>query len=219
MGASDVLRCSPRVRRQAVAEWREEVESKTMGKCPRRMAFLPGPPQGRKQLPWDQDILRQTGMFRPAGAGGSRGLAFAKSAAGGFCRGSGTSGIAGSLNVCGRWNAGRPRNGNASGVPRPRDAGGTRRQNASVGNGIFPKRTGPKVTKRLVRKRPPRFPRGHAATTISPKSSAIVPGVMSRLVNLLVPPRTTAAMPAVRRCVRSKTVSGSTWPARPKRDG
>jgi hypothetical protein len=171
-------------------------------------------------LPWDMGILRQTEVSGPAGGGWDGGTVCGRDAAGGFRRGSTTSGTVGSRNALGKCDAGRRRNGNRGADLNRKRANDTPRRNASDENGghrrppSHSKANPSSRTRRVPRRRTPA--RGHAAGGIR-RFFAIVPAVTSHCGIHLAPRRRIVATTAARPCVRPETANVSGCGARPKR--
>jgi hypothetical protein len=133
-------------------------------------------------LPWDIGILQQAGRSGPAGRGWGGEAVCGRDAAGGFRRGSTTSGTVGSRNALGKCDAGRRRNGNRSADLNWRRASDMPKRNASGENG------GRRRPRSCRKTRPPPWPwrishrrtpaRGHAAGGMR-RFFATVPAVTS----------------------------------------
>ena len=185
---------------------KERVRAKS--EVPEEDATPPRAAPRESALPWDVRILRQAGVSRPVGCGWDGEAVCGRGVAGGFRRGSITSGTAEIPSACGRCDAGRGRSGNGSAGPNLRDASGTQRRNASGENSGRPRPRGHRKVSLPPRTRLRSLARGHAAEGFR-RFSAIVPVVMSLPGILFTPLRRIVATTAARPCIRPATANVS----------
>jgi hypothetical protein len=187
-----------------VALWQRRVGSWADRGVPEEDATPPRAAPRESGLPWDVRILRPTGVSRPVEGGWGGEAVCGRGVAGGFRRGGITNGTAKIRSACGRCGVGRGRSGNGSAGPKPRDASGMWRRNASDENSG---RVSPPCPLK-VSPRQRSLARGHAAESFR-RFSATVPAVTSPPGILLALWPRTVAMTAAGLCVRCETANGS----------